>query len=78
MNCGIWIQLIMFMNVYRYAACDLHLKEERTNCHDAFHLVFCFLRTIIIIKHILSECADLVEVRNKYFRSDLCAYFFGV
>ena len=34
---------------------------------------------VITIKHILTECADLTEIRQRYFeKRDLCIHFFGL
>ena len=45
-------------------------KEEAPVC------VAC--NAVITVKHILIECADLLEIRKKYFEErDLCIHSFG-
>ena len=45
-------------------------KEEAPVC------VAC--NAVITVKHILIECADLLEIRKRYFERNLCIHSFGM
>ena len=53
----------------RYGACWVCLC-----CHS----VCAAYNAVITVKHILFECADLLEIRKKYLKRNLCIHSFGM
>ena len=52
---------------HSYLTHSLILRKEEAPVCDACN-------TVLTAKHIMIECADLLEVRNKYFRTEVFVF----